>query len=448
MLSDAATNRTSAPAYSWRALIALLLFATLVRGGVFLAWQDRLAADPDGYRQLAENLAGLGDLQLQWRVAYRPPLYPALLFLTGSYESQDVFVIARLHAILGVLTVWITARLGAKLQLGQWSLLAGALVAIDPILVNQSALVMTETLATLLTVLALDSLCGAAAVQSLRSGLWCGATLGSCCLCRPTYLPFALLCPIALFALCKASQEAKPRQSWFAPIGCLILLTAILGAWTVRNYLQLGKLVVGTTHGGYTLYLGNNAKFYALLKGTTDDSVGQFDAEMIEEVVSAARRDAYDETKKAILLGHEPDIRDEVYVDAQLYDEALRSIQSDPTGFLRACLYRVRRFWGLVPYEPADQPALRYAIGVWYAALFTLALLGLWQLGRTRRLWQTPWLFGLLLVGTFMAIHTVYWTDMRMRAPVTPVVCLAAAVGVEWLAGRRRSAASLEKATT
>jgi len=40
------------------------------------------------------------------------------------------------------------------------------------------------------------------------------------------------------------------------------------------------------------------------------------------------------------------------------------------------------------------------------------------------------WLWGFLLVGCLLAGHVVYWTDMRMRAPVMPLVALLAASGV------------------
>ena len=41
----------------------------------------------------------------------------------------------------------------------------------------------------------------------------------------------------------------------------------------------------------------------------------------------------------------------------------------------------------------------------------------------------TPWLWGALLAATFTAVHAVYWTDMRMRAPLVPFVSLVAAAG-------------------
>ena len=35
-------------------------------------------------------------------------------------------------------------------------------------------------------------------------------------------------------------------------------------------------------------------------------------------------------------------------------------------------------------------------------------------------------MWGFLLVGCVTAVHTVYWTDMRMRGPLMPVVAIAA----------------------
>ena len=60
-----------------------------------------------------------------------------------------------------------------------------------------------------------------------------------------------------------------------------------------------------------------------------------------------------------------------------------------------------------------------------------LALWGAWSLGR--RLLSEPWVFGLLLAVALTAAHTVYWTDLRMRAPLGPVLSLAAAAGAGWI---------------
>lgn len=77
---------------------------------------------------------------------------------------------------------------------------------------------------------------------------------------------------------------------------------------------------------------------------------------------------------------------------------------------------------------------LRYAVGLWYAATFALAAVGWWSLGK--HIWRRPWLWGLLLVAAFTLVHTVYWTNLRMRAPLVPVIALWAAVGLAAAVGR------------
>jgi hypothetical protein len=46
-----------------------------------------------------------------------------------------------------------------------------------------------------------------------------------------------------------------------------------------------------------------------------------------------------------------------------------------------------------------------------------------------------------------MAVHAVYWTDMRMRAPLTMVICLLTARGIGMLAAPRRDSNALLDAT-
>ena len=50
-----------------------------------------------------------------------------------------------------------------------------------------------------------------------------------------------------------------------------------------------------------------------------------------------------------------------------------------------------------------------------------------------------PWLWGTCLIASFTAVHVVDWSDMRMRAPLMPLVCLAAAAGWQKIIARRGS---------
>ena len=71
---------------------------------------------------------------------------------------------------------------------------------------------------------------------------------------------------------------------------------------------------------------------------------------------------------------------------------------------------------------------LRYAICVWYLAVYAAAISGIWQL--KGKLLRSPWIWGVLLCLVFTGVHTFYWSNMRMRAPLMPFVAILAGVGV------------------
>jgi hypothetical protein len=88
---------------------------------------------------------------------------------------------------------------------------------------------------------------------------------------------------------------------------------------------------------------------------------------------------------------------------------------------------------------------LRFAVAIWYTLELLLAAAGIAYL--RRRLLLSPWAWGTILVVSLSAVHTIFWTDMRMRAPLVIVVALLAAQGVLLLATRRH-ASSAEVPTT
>jgi hypothetical protein len=143
-----------------RALCWLLLAALVVRGLVLGATWRQLRADPDHYARLARNLAehGMFSFHPPRPTAYRPPLYPLLLAPLSGPQGVRPAAVAALHLLLGLFTVAAVTICGRRMQLGRTALLAGALVALDPILMYQSSLVMTEALAAALAAAALWAL--------------------------------------------------------------------------------------------------------------------------------------------------------------------------------------------------------------------------------------------------------------------------------------------------
>ena len=194
------------------------------------------------------------------------------------------------------------------------------------------------------------------------------------------------------------------------------------------------------------MYLANNPEFYDWLRHGGWGSVWNADKFNSDWYWSRPRDN----------WGRSSELKD----DSQAYDEAWQTIRAQPGMFFYARVVRVGRFWSPLPHQlTANETPLRrlsrYAVGLWYLAEFLLAIIGLWRFhthaSAIRRstsgevtispdlpvsrspnlpLSPSPWHWGLLLVVCLMAGHVVYWTDMRMRAPIMPVVAICAAAGL------------------
>jgi len=107
--------------------------------------------------------------------------------------------------------------------------------------------------------------------------------------------------------------------------------------------------------------------------------------------------------------------------------------------FLRACFVRLARFWGVLPHQTVTSESSlqhfgRYGIGLWYTLLSMLAIVGVATWGR--RLVEQPWVWVTFLVVSLSLVHACYWSNLRMRAPLVPIVALWSAVGCDRIARR------------
>jgi hypothetical protein len=422
------------------ALLMLLCLALFVRGRVMLENSTSLSKDPDGYGDVAWHIArehtfGLSEGDRMAPTASRPPLYPLVLSVFDLLPFRtDPYGYGWLHVMLGMGTVWCTWRLGLAWGLPPGgSLLAAALVAVDPILLGQSAQLMTETMAAFLSAMALLALARDDYAYTPARALAAGVLLGLAALCRTSLLPWAALVAIVFI------WRAMAGRQWL-PAGLLVAgAVATLAPWAIRNQHVFGRPIITTTHGGYTLLLGNNPEFYDFLRNGTWGST--WDA---SDILAEWRSHVESHSDGGSV------VFDELAADAWAYDRARSHIRDEPLMFAYACLVRWGRLWGILPHqtsadESAARHSLRYAIAIWYAVELPLALVGAWFW--RRKLFATPLLWGTLLVLSLSAMHTVYWTDMRMRAPAMVVVALLAARGVVSLALRRRDPNALSVGT-
>lgn len=409
-------------------LVAILLVAVIFRGGLLGARHAQLSEDRDAYRAIAVGLAnGEGYLHPGTRAptAYRPPAYPLVLAALFAIGLGNV-AIASLHLLLGLATVYLTWLLGRRLGLGRFSLIAAGLVAVDPLLVRYTSLVMTETLATFLVTLFLwlavpirGEIENSPAIRP-TGGRWflAGIVFGLCALCRPTVWAFAGL--MAGYWLLGCLRRRAVR----IPLPLVLGVALVVSPWVVRNLSVFGKPILTTTHGGYTLLLGNNPVYYEeVVAGSwgavwSGDSLDQWQRHLRTEMAKA-----------------DPSVVTESDRDQWMYHRARKNIATQPGVFARACVLRLARgLWGLVPVSEgsgAARRAMNWGIGLFYALVFAGMVSGIVSL---KRAGGTAWMPLLLLLLAFTAVHTLYWANVRMRAPLVPVIALLCARGV-WLFG-------------
>ncbi len=384
-------------------LAAVIALGLLARLAVILPWLDAPPDDPDNYLPLAATLAEGRGLQIHDRpTAYRPPLYPIVLAPVVAIVPPGglVAAVGFLHLAFGAATIGLTERAAARWGLSDRRRLAAALiVALDPVLVVQSRSVMTETMAALLMAGALAVTARGTAAGAFGGGLMFG--LGG--LCRPSTLGATALAALAGGICAPGRAAVRLERAALLTLGTAL----VLAPWAVRNAIQLGEPILTTTHGGYTLALANNPVYYRDILDGPPGAVWSGDAQW----------HWFDGINRRAAGLPEP------IADRQMRREAVDFIRAHPRDFARASLDRLARFWALAPSGAVYGRTLRWATAAWTAPLWLTLAAGLVGGGCGR--WPRAVAPAILLA--LSAAHTVYWTDLRMRAPIVPAIALVAA---------------------
>lgn len=397
----------------------LMAFAVCLRSSVLLIDLSSLRDDPDAYTRLAVNWSNTGvfGLDAASPTAFRPPLYPWLLSWLVEQAAIAPLSVAILHLLLGLGTVWLTWSIAQGLGLSQpW--LPAVLVCFDPLLLRASTLVMTETLAAFLAVLAWRfwlyaypcSTPNTTLPERRRpSGLpllGLGLSFGLSILARPTAAPWVALC-LGGLALTNSVTGMSWRQRFFDSAVIGLIVVGCLTPWVWRNVSQFGKPIWATTHGGYTLLLANNPQLYHHFREHGPSR--NWDAQPFHSLW--AQQHAASGGRVS-----------EIDSDRQDYDLAWNTITHRPGEFLISCFYRVAWLWAWWPNT--GSLFTRVAIGLWYAVMLSLAFPGMTVAARRQSL--RAWLLPIALILSLTAVHAVYWSNMRMRAPAMSMLYVAA----------------------
>lgn len=407
-------------------LAAILLAALLIRTAAIVVRYEHLQIDTDAYLAIAQNLlAGNGYCSVPGQpTAFRPPLYP--LFVAGCLSLGGPILIGAAQTLLGVVTVWLTYRLvRGCLFSHRTALLAAGLVAVDPLLIMYTTQVMTETLFTfLVTLLLAVSLWRA---QGARKGMVVGILFGMTALCRPSIWAFGGLAVLGwLAAMIRSERTAggdgsivrdKRRHRLRMGAACAVSVAVTVSPWVLRNTWEFDRPILMTTHGGYTLRLGNNSTFY---HEVVQERSGAIWAEPSLRAWQAEQEQLLAE------MGISSD--DEVARDAAFKWLAREWIVANPVAFLRSSALRVQRFWAWRPSASSKIPsAIVMIVSALYLSVSVLAVVGA---VRWRRIWRMNWTLPALVLGLSL-VHSVYWSNARMRSAAIPVISLASAAAFQ-----------------
>ena len=187
--------------------------------------------------------------------ALRAPGYPAFLLLFAEFPPRETTIryIGLAQALLDSITVLLALGIFRQMMSEGWALGAGFLTAISPHLVSASTYVLTETLFTFMTMLALWLLVKMIRDNSRTIAFAAGLVIAAAALTRPTLQYFI----VPLTAMLLVSRERDNTAKLVIPL--LVGFVLAYSPWLLRNLDATGhtsdpSLTINALHHGMYPY--------------------------------------------------------------------------------------------------------------------------------------------------------------------------------------------------
>ncbi len=387
--------------------IVLLVVALTLRLALSLFWQQRCGdeafyfPDSDTYWTLGQKIAKGEAYEYDGKRIHRMPGYPALLaplFYFGG-DKPPVMAARVENCLFGTMSVGVVAWMAFLLfRDRKIALLAGWLVAVDPLNVVMSAMVLSEAPFCLAMLLQLALWMLALNDKKYWPGLAIASGLAAAAAvyCRPDWLyfvPFAallgsLLAPFDVGRIFKTGGVA------------VLVLAVCLTPWWIRNY-QITKTFVSTTlQVGPSLYDGLNPK-----------ASGGSDMAFVDEFYNAEIKLLPEDAPKQTL---------EQRMNAKMQQAAINWAKKHPGLAWELATSKFGRLWNIWPNEATlSSWGVKLAVFCTYVPVLIFGLIGavrsLWKDFSVRVLW-IPAIY-------ITALHIVFVSSIRYRAPA--MLCFA-----------------------
>lgn len=390
-------------------LIGVFFFALFIRIG-FLSRANFIAHNADGweYLEFAYNLAngkgyvyntnsprilykdilisGIPQKDGYISSSWRPPLYPLFMGVIFRFTSDNIRAVKIAQVFVSSVTVMLFFLLGLLIFNYKVGIISALIASLYPFLIFFSVDITTETLFLFLFLL----IAIMALVSFPKRYVWIqmlsvGVLIGLASLCRPIGLIYPFLIAIWIFFLHKGAKIYIRRI--LLMLGGFLL---VLSPWTIRNYKVHKAFVPVSTHGGMSLWTGNN---WELMRYCSSDSVTVI-LEQIEREMSGLR-----EVERSDLF----------------LKKALHFIQENPKDFLKLVKLRFLGF-----FKPSLDPQyysirIRLISIISYLPILIFGFAGLCFLKKELKK------FSLVLLLSFSSVfvHVVFVSGIvRYRIPI------------------------------
>ncbi len=215
---------------------------------------SKLTADALDYHNLAMQIL----TSHTYGSTYRVPVYPAFLALIYSFAGQNLVAVYLAQFMLFIAALIVTFKTCYYVTKSTVCSLLTVFMCIMWFSFWRSITeVLTEILALFLISVCVWFIIKCTTKPNIKNCMITGLLLALCVLCKAVIMP---LVPIA--ALYIWLKNGKSKQAILGALSLLIVSTACLGMWTIRNYRSTGEFIPIATGGGFNLWLGNWPPYY------------------------------------------------------------------------------------------------------------------------------------------------------------------------------------------
>lgn len=182
------------------------------------------------------------------------PLYQYVMGLLYALVGPQLLAVKLLQCVLGAASCALLYASGRHLFGEAAGILAGVWLAVYPLHIFYSGLILPTALVVFLNLALLRVLVGGGEMPSPRRCLAAGVLLGLACAAKPNAL---LLLPALALGLLWIGRDTRPRRALLGTATLALGTLLAIAPFTAHNAASSGEFVLLTTTGGRNLMKGN-----------------------------------------------------------------------------------------------------------------------------------------------------------------------------------------------